>query len=165
MLTNVSFHGHVCYILGEKMNSQKCTSLFIAALIIAAFGLITAAAKASTVGITNAASLGTFDTFDWGQIGAPNVTFSGPINIVSNGGANASVSSAGNALQLQVQSSPVGWGGNFAPGTNVLWDVQSGPDITLTFANPINGAGARIEPDFNGNFTAQITAFDKNGAT
>jgi hypothetical protein len=146
------------------MNSQKRVSLFVVALITGIFGL-TVAAKASTVGITNASTLGAFDTFDWSQIGPQAITVSSPQNVVSNGGMNASVSSAGNALQTLIEGNSFGWSGNFAPGVSVLWDAAVGPDITLTFANPVSGAGAQIQSDFGGNFTAQITAFDKNGAT
>ena len=43
-----------------------------------------------------------------------------------------------------------------------------GPDITLTFATPVNAAGATIQSDFYGAFTAQVlvngtNTFTENG--
>jgi hypothetical protein len=134
-------------------------------LLMATFigpSLLTAPARASTVGITNAGALGAFDTINWSQIGPPFTTFSSPQSVVSAGGANASVSSAGNAFQILDQG-PGGWTGNFAPGTPVLWDASKGPDITVSFANPVSGVGAQIQPDFWGNFTAQVTVYGTTG--
>jgi hypothetical protein len=48
--------------------------------------------------------------------------------------------------------------GNFAPGEELLWDHMIGPDITLTFATPVDAAGAAIQADYYGAFTAQIRA-------
>jgi hypothetical protein len=135
---------------------------FCAVTIIALAGFA-APTCAAPVGITSSSALGTpIDTFDWSQL--PNSTpLSSPQNVTSGGGASGSASSAGNAFEVLTESSSTGWTGNFAPGTAVLWDAQVGPDITFSLANPVTGIGAQIDPDNSGDFTAQITAFAKNG--
>ncbi|HVR55689.1 MAG TPA: hypothetical protein VMT72_02530 [Pseudolabrys sp.] len=118
-------------------------------------------AIASTVGITSAVPLGAFDTIDWSQIGPSNVTYTSPQNVVSNGGVQATVTSAGNQFQTPVQ--PDDWSGNFASGTTALWTFHGGPDITITLTNATSGFGAQIQSDNYGPFTAQIMAFNAGG--
>ncbi len=64
------------------------------------------------------------------------------------------VTSVGASLTPNQQNS--GWSGNFAPGTALLWTASAGPDITLTFAQPVYGAGAQIQADYFGAFTAEV---------
>ena|SRR5688572_19954828 len=42
----------------------------------------------------------------------------------------------------------------------VIFTAGGGPDITITFDTPVQGAGAQIQSAFYGDFTAQISAFD-----
>ncbi|MDM3859799.1 MAG: hypothetical protein PT118_08160 [Aphanizomenon gracile PMC644.10] len=51
------------------------------------------------------------------------------------------------------------WRGNFAPGDNLLSSRGDGP-ITIVFANPVFGAGAQIQANSYGSFTANLTAYD-----
>ena len=62
--------------------------------------------------------------------------------------------------------------GNFAPGTALLYTAPflGASDITLTFATPVLGAGAQIQSNNPGAFTAQITVngtqtFTENGVS
>ena len=99
--------------------------------------------------------------FNWGQLGASYTVLDSPQQVVATDGTGGTVSSAGGLLMRLDQSS--GWWGNFAPGTHLLWDVQSGPDITVKFATPVSSAGAQIQADYYGSFTAEIIAYDLVG--
>jgi hypothetical protein len=123
---------------------------FLALLFLVGVG----SAHASVILVTLPAALGANDSIDWSQLG-PSFTFlTSPQSVVSGGGLNASVSSSGGQFERRDQNN--GWGGNFAPGTPLLWDREVGPEILVTFATPISGAGAQIQADFFGPFTAQI---------
>ena len=63
------------------------------------------------------------------------------------------------AGSFQILQQSNGWAGNFAPGDNLLWSQGSGP-ITIAFANPVFGAGAKIMANYYGTFTANLTAYD-----
>lgn len=136
------------------MNARK---LLVGALLSVTAASLAYPADANTIGITSSSSLGAFDTFNWAQLDPTFTTFPSPQSVVSDGGVNGTVSSAGGKLQTMVQGPD--WIGNFVPGTRVLWDVGAGPDITIEFANPVAGAGAQIESGFFGAFTAQVTAY------
>ena len=131
---------------------------------IAAFALaatVATSASATVFGITNVGAIaGPTDSIDWSQLGATFTSVTSPVVVTSGGGASVTVSSAGGDLQRRDQGD--GWSGNFAPGTALLWDDGVGPDITLTFANPVAAVGAKIQADFFGPFTAQIVG--SNGA-
>jgi hypothetical protein len=114
-------------------------------------------ANAAVVLVTSPAALGANDTIDWSQLGAAFTNFSSPQNVISAGGLTATVSSAGGVFERVDQNN--GWSGNFAPGTALLWTTPGGgPDITIDFATPVSGAGAQIQADFFGSFTAEIIA-------
>jgi hypothetical protein len=99
--------------------------------------------------------------YDWGQLGSPFTVLGSPQQIIATDGSGGSVSSAGGNFELRNQG--FGWSGNFAPGTHLLWDRQAGPDITIRFANPVSSAGAQIQADYFGPFTAEIIAYDLIG--
>ncbi|QAU49560.1 hypothetical protein XH91_32165 [Bradyrhizobium guangzhouense] len=99
--------------------------------------------------------------FNWGQLGTPYTIVGSPRQIVATDGTGGTVSSAGGVFARLDQSS--GWSGNFAPGTHLLWDDQNGPDITIKFATPVSSAGAQIQADYYGSFTAEIIAYDLGG--
>ncbi len=133
--------------------------IIAAAALMAMIGL--APANAAVILVTSSAALGANDSIDWSQLGPQGTVLGSPQNVVSTGGLNAIVSSEGDVLQRIDQS--FGWSGNFSPGTALLWTTPSGgPDITIEFATPVTGAGAQIQSDFFGPFTAQIEVFDLN---
>lgn len=107
---------------------------------------------------TSAGALGANDSIGWGQAGPSFTVLNSPFSVTSTGGLGASVSSAGGVFERRDQNN--GWAGNFAPGTNLLWNQGAGPDITLSFASPVSGAGAQIQANDFGAFTAQIMAYD-----
>ncbi len=123
--------------------------------------------QASVIGIT---SLTGTDSINWSQLGPSDTFLTGSQTVLSGGGLQATVSSAGNIFAVFDQG--INWGGNFAPGTAVLWDNGvngGGPDITLTFATPVSAVGAQIQADYYGAFTAQVvgggTVFTENGTS
>jgi hypothetical protein len=124
----------------------------------------TAPVQAAVVGIT---SLSGNDSIDWAQLGPEFTALSSPQSVVSGGSLGAVVSSDGGTFELINQSS--GWAGNFTPGMALLWTQGFGPDITLTFASPVFAAGAFIQADFYGAFTAQVfdgtTIFTESGVS
>ena len=137
-------------------------------ILIAAGAAALAIAPASAGGITSSAGL--TDSIDWtSQLGG--VTFNtipSPQTVMSADGVMVTVSSTGGVFERVDQGN--GWAGNFAPGEELLWDDEAGPDITLTFATPVNAAGATIQADFYGGFTAQVlvngtNTFTENGVS
>lgn len=134
--------------------------------------LATVPVQAGTVGIS---SLAGNDSIDWSQlpIGPPGspIFLSSPQSVVSTGGLSASVSSAGGQFVTLQQS--VSWGGSFSPGMSILYTGYGfgsslGPDITLTFAQPVFAVGAQIETNDFTSYTAQVlsndgTVYTENG--
>jgi hypothetical protein len=117
--------------------------------------MVAGGAQAAPVLVTSAGALGQNDTIDWSQLGPAFTVVPSGASVTSTGGLSATVTSAGGQFERRDQSTG-GWSGNFAPGTPLLWDQQRGPDITITFATPVRGAGAQIMADFFGDFTAEI---------
>ena len=126
-------------------------TIFLAALVC---GLVSFAAAGLTTCRTGPGCLNGNDSFDW------TTNYGGPFNNIpngstatSNGGITATVNLAGgDGLRLDEGD---GWSGNFTPGDELLWTQGNGP-LTFNFNTPVNGAGAQIEADFFGAFTAQL---------
>jgi hypothetical protein len=115
-------------------------------------------ARAAVVLVTSSAALGGNDTTDWSTLGPVDSPVTSPFTTVTSGGRTFSLDSAS---ELDQQDGST-WNGNFAPGTLVL--VSFAAPMTFSFAAPIFGAGAHIQPqeieENDGAFTAQIQAFD-----
>jgi hypothetical protein len=138
----------------QKEGAMKVNRYFEFAFLALLFLVGVGSAHASVIPVTSSAALGANDSIDWSQLG-PSFTFlTSPQSVVSGGGVNASVSSSGGQFERRDQGN--GWGGNFAPGEHLLWDNQVGPEILVTFGTPVTGAGAQIQADFFGDFTARI---------
>lgn len=112
--------------------------------------------------ITSRGALGATDFVDWAQLGPsePN-----PFTPTSNLGSVLTVDKAlGTYFETSVQGS--NWAGNFAPGDTVLFTSNSDPASN----NPIQifnfpgvgiyAAGAQVQSNYYGGFTARIEAFD-----
>ena len=108
------------------------------------------------------------DSFDWSQLG-PSVTYlSSPLSVTSATTTNsATVTNAGGDFEVVTQPT---WDGNFPAGVSLLGngafaagndsDPNNGPDITISFTNPVKAAGAQIQAVYYGDFVAEITAYD-----
>jgi hypothetical protein len=120
-----------------------------------AVGLLTAATFAHAGSITGTATRSGNDSANWGQLGACGTTIPASFSATSTAGVGITGTLAGDG-QVRVQST-CGWGGNFASGDSVLWTEGNGP-LTLAFSKGVLGAGAQIDADLFGAFTAMICA-------
>ena len=123
-------------------------------------------ARADTiVGFTNRTTFGGNDSANWNQLGANLATIPNPFSANSSGGLHitGSFAVAGTTGQVLVQGTP-NFVGNFANGDFLISTFlnANGP-LTLAFSQGIIGAGAQIQQDLFGPFTAQLQAF--NGST
>jgi hypothetical protein len=116
------------------------------------------ATSASAGGVTSPVSV--IDSIDWSQLGTEGTFGSSPTPVTTKLGNVVTVSDTAGAQLLRVDQSSF-WSGNFAPGTALLYTapflIPGASDITLTFATPVSGAGAQIQANQPGPFTAQIT--------
>jgi hypothetical protein len=121
-------------------------------ILFLAVGLLTAAtfAHAGTVTVTTIRSGN--DSANWGQLGVSGTTIPASFTATSTGGVGITGTLAGDGA-VAVQS--YSWGGNFASGDNLIWTEGNGP-LTLAFSQGVSGAGAQIQANFFGDFTAQI---------
>jgi hypothetical protein len=124
----------------------------------------------SLVVVTNSAAQGANDSVTWAQLGADATTLSSAFVATSAQGMGITVGLTGvNSLTSVVcPATPCSWTGNgFTAGHTLLWTSDAGNGgngpLTLTFAQGVSGAGAFIQADGPGSFTAQIQAY--NGAT
>ena len=110
--------------------------------------------------VTDRTALGANDYIDWGTLGSSSTPVANPSPVTSNLGSNATISQA-NASNMQIRQQGVGWAGNVAPNDFVLWTNNNGNGpLTISFANPVFGAGAQIQTNNYGNFTVNLTAYD-----
>src|SRR5579872_1307130 len=123
----------------------------------------------SLVVVTNSAALGANDSVAWSQLGADATTLSPAFVATSAQGKGVSVDLTGaNSLTSVVcPATPCSWTGTgFSSGDTLIWTSDAGNGgngpLSLTFAQGVSGAGAFIQADGPGAFTAQIQAF--NGA-
>ncbi|MHB1937364.1 MAG: PEP-CTERM sorting domain-containing protein [Acidobacteriaceae bacterium] len=141
---------------------MKCLSKYaaIAATAVAAVAILAVPkASADSLSIVTTAPTGT-DTVNWSQLGPDNTSVSNPFSATSTGGIGVTGTFAGEGGgQIRQEGPSSGWNGNFNPGDYVLWNLGNGPD-TLSFNQGVSMAGAAIQTDFYGAFTAQIQAFD-----
>jgi hypothetical protein len=132
-------------------------------------------ADANIIGINDIMALGpNADSFSWRSLGPAFRVLIGDQTVVSRGlTATVSTPPGGNFVGqgpatvvppgvLQRLDQNNGWNGNFAPGTPLLWNQDSGNPavIDVTFGAPVRGAGVQIQPDFFGAFNASARAFN-----
>jgi hypothetical protein len=129
--------------------------LWLAGAVPLIFGtaLIPATGHAAVTVVTSRSALGT-DLIDWATTtGGPT-----PVGFTSAQGIAGTTTSAGGNLQVRQQ--PGNFDGDFSPGDFLEFTGFDGPDITINFNTAVAGAGAQIQANFGGAFTARITAFD-----
>ncbi len=113
--------------------------------------------------VTAPAALGVNDTIDFGQLGPDGTAFPTPAAVTSTNGLSASLSTTDSTGFIRVDQGS-GFRGNFTPGDHVVSTNRLNYfPITLTFTAPLMGAGANIQQDRLGAFTASLEAFDANG--
>src|SRR5438309_2547650 len=113
------------------------------------------------------------DSISWVQLGGDQTILPASFSANSAGGSSDTVTLAGANSMVSVVCSPIpancSWtgGSGFTAGDSLIWTSDSGNGgngpVTLTFSVPIVGAGALIQANMPGQFTAEIEAF--NGTT
>jgi hypothetical protein len=117
------------------------------------------AASAAPVLVTSRAALGGTDFYDWGTLGPEGTVVADPFNINSTIDAVlATVSNPSGQFQRIDQGS--GWNGNFANGDELLWTQGYVGPMVIAFGTAVSGAGAQIQRNAFGAFTATISVFD-----
>src|SRR4051794_3660958 len=152
---------------------MRCTFISLALFCASSIGILGSAGVGRATLITSRAALGVSDAADWGSLGLPsNTVVSNPFTMNTLGGLSIIVSkptigSGGFTFFVQAKPGdgfPPYWGGNFTPLDNLLNTSLNDPGpITISFKQPVSGAGAQIESNGSGTFTARITAFDSKG--
>lgn len=140
--------------------------------VCALFALLLAASALwcdTVVVVTSAAAQGANDSLAWSQLGSDATPLASAFVATSSSGLGTSVGlAAANSLTSVVcPATPCSWtGAGFSAGDTLLWasDTANGGNgpLTITFAHGVSGAGALVQADGSGPFTAQIQAF--NGA-
>jgi hypothetical protein len=104
------------------------------------------------------------DMVIWSQLGSVGTTFDSPFAATSNDGVVITGNFAAPG-QGEVIQQGVNWQGNFNPNDFLIWTATGPGDgpLILSFGKNASEAGAQIQPDFFGNFTAQIQAFGSGG--
>jgi hypothetical protein len=131
----------------------------------------TAAWPDTMKGVSSQGGQGSNDYVKWGQLGASATVLGSSVAAKSAGGVAVNVGFTGpNSLAAAVcAASPAcSWSGTgFAAGDRIIWasDAAAGGNgpVTLSFGTNVSGAGALVQADEPGQFTARIQAF--NGAT
>ncbi|HVA77205.1 MAG TPA: hypothetical protein VNF27_04885 [Candidatus Binataceae bacterium] len=118
--------------------------------------------------ITSLSAQASNDSVDWSQLGADATILDSTANLQSAGGRSVSLSLIGSGSAVAAVCPVAGacsWtGSGFTTADSLLWTSDSGNGgngpATLIFGAPVSGAGALIEADGPGAFTAQIQVFD-----
>jgi hypothetical protein len=136
----------------------------VLATSIALLGATAARSEAGFALVTSSAALSPNDNINWAVLGPNFSAVPNPFAINSTGGVATNVSQV--AFPFQRRDQGGGWAGNFGNGEALLWTggTGNGP-ITIDFANTstVTGAGAQIQSDFFGPFTAVVEALDASG--
>lgn len=140
---------------------MKKTSL----LFLLCFGLGVCSAQAGIIGSTDP-NLFT-DTVDWCvQYSCNGQQLATPQPWTSVGGNTGMVGNVGTLEGFYVLQEDVSWSGNFPSGMGLVFNGahfgNTPTQIAATFDQGLYGAGAWIQPDFLGDFTASIELFDSN---
>jgi hypothetical protein len=116
-------------------------------------------ARADGVLVTSAATLAPNDSIDWGQLGPDSTSLPSSTSVTTAGGLGATVTTDDPSGLVRVDEG-LSWIGNFTNGDHLITNNQFAfAPLTIDFASPISGAGAQIQLDSSGPFTATIEAF------
>lgn len=150
--------------------------LFVLTLMLAVGAVLFSTRGAFTdslIKVTSPGALGADDSVTWTQIGADSTQLSSSFNATSTGGIAVAGTLAGSGSQISMvcPTSPCSWSSTdvagFSAGDCLIWtsDTANGGNgpLKLAFNQSVMGAGALIQADGPGQFTAQVQAF--NGTT
>jgi hypothetical protein len=107
------------------------------------------------------------DYIDWcANLGCTGGSFVSPQSWVSNGGLTGTVGLNGGFQNFYNLQQNVSWGGNFPAYMGLIYNGSlfgnTDAGIVETFDTAVYAAGAYIQSDYFGPFTAYITLFDIN---
>jgi hypothetical protein len=148
---------------------RKIGAFLIMVFVFVSFlGLLSPSpSDASLTFVTNRSELGANDFVNWGGLGPDETVVASGSTITSNLGLSAMVTNPSGDMAVHIQGSS--WGGNFAPGDNLLTTAiysLTGPDyfnegpIVIIFSSPVSGVGAQIQQNQFNDFYGYIEAFD-----
>jgi hypothetical protein len=159
-------------LLGPRTHLHKGSLHGLGAAIILMLFAITGA-RADTISVLTSSS-GLHDTVVWSQLG-PNATdLPASFTFTSSGGLSGSVALMGphSLISVVCPASPCSWnlsgGTGFIADDSLIWTADTGNSgngpLSLNFSpKSVSAAGAFIQADGPGQFTAQIQPF--NGST
>jgi hypothetical protein len=135
-------------LVSIEVNRQPSAAVKGLALGTAVFIMLAAGALPARAGIAQVNSrkaLAGNDLLDWSQIAGLG-TFSTPVNLTTNKGLAAILSSTG-VLGPATEGAGVPWDGNFADGAPLVFTGQNGASgpIVITFATPVSAVGAQMD--------------------
>jgi hypothetical protein len=142
----------------------------LSGLIVLAFFATTAAWADNVVVVTSKTAQGPNDSVVWSQLGADATLLGSSFNATSVGGITVAgiLAGANSLVSVVCAATQCSWSGSgFSAADSLLWTSDAGNSgngpVTLVFGKSVSGAGALIQANAPGQFTAQIQAF--NGAT
>jgi len=140
-------------------------------LILLTLSATTAVGADTLISVPSPSAQGANDFVSWSKLG-PDATllgasFSAPLAVGTVPGT-VTLAGANSVVSVVCAASPCSWKGpGFTAADSLLWTSDAGNSgngpVTLTFTAPITGAGAMIQANAPGAFTAQVQAF--NGVT
>jgi len=140
-------------------------------LILLSVSATTAARADTLISVSSPSAQAANDFVSWSKLG-PDATllgasFSAPL-VVGIVPGTVTLAGANSVVSVVCAASPCSWkGSGFTAADSLLWTSDTGNSgngpVTLAFTTPITGAGAMIQANAPGQFTAQVQAFD--GAT
>ena len=132
--------------------------LVVICLLLLGFG----SAWAGVTGTTDPTKFG--DTVDWCQFGCAGNQIPTPANFTSAGSNTGEVGLVGSLQGFYNLQDPTTWNGDYPPGMGLVYNGvaygNSPAAIATTFDEGLYGAGAYIQANYYGPFTATITLFD-----
>jgi hypothetical protein len=140
------------------MNTIRRRSMLAMAALAVVAGAVQRAPAGVTL-VTSTTALAPNDSIDWGQLGPDSTGLPSSTAVTSANGLAATVTTADPTGLLRVDEG-LSWIGNFTVGDHLITSNQSSDfNLTIGFASPVSGAGAQIQLDNAGPFTATIAAF------
>lgn len=151
------------------MLNRACFSR-LSGLIFLALSATTAVWADTLNSVTSLSAQVANDFVRWSQLG-PDATLLGVSFSAPSAGllpVTVTLVGANSVVSVVCVASPCSWtGSGFTAADSLLWTSDAGNSgngpVALTFTSPITGAGAMIQANAPGQFTAQVQAF--NGAT
>ncbi|MGD0309934.1 MAG: PEP-CTERM sorting domain-containing protein [Acidobacteriota bacterium] len=137
--------------------------LYVVAILLALPSL----SFSSIIGSTNYLDFSS-DTVDWCQsgFGCAGAQIATPQAWTSSGGNTGLVGLVDTGQGFYNLKQGTSWGGNFSNNMGLIYNGASfgntPTDIAITFDQAMYGAGAWIQANYFGDFTAKVTAYDVN---